>query len=271
MIDVGLDKGYSQLSVDAFITDLPGTQQVRLTHTGDYFHNQDLPPALGASVFIRDEKGHTYSFTDTGDTGTYSYTPDGRRAMVEAGNTYTLHISYQGEEYEAVSTARPAPPVDSILYAYKGEKDVQFEEEEGYYASFFAMDLPGKGDYYWIKSFRNGIFYDKPAYINLSEDGAFTNTGLDGQLFIEPIREGITPWDDPFQLGDEVKVELHAINADTYHFLTILSEQTNSSGLFDPPPANVPTNIKNTDPDSGEAALGWFNVAMVSVSKAKIE
>jgi hypothetical protein len=65
--------------------------------------------------------------------------------------------------------------------------------------SFLGFDIPGDTvDYYWIKSYRNGIFFNKGGDINICADAAF-GAGADGFPFITPIAQGITPFGERFQ------------------------------------------------------------------------
>ncbi|MGZ3931657.1 MAG: DUF4249 family protein, partial [Bacteroidia bacterium] len=127
----------------------------------------------------------------------------------------------------------------------------------------WARDIPGPiEDYYWIKSFKNGVLYNKGSQINTAVDGAYSN-GADGFLFIPPIADGITQRGDLFQLGDVCRVEIHSISKETYDFLNQVQTQTTNSGLFATTPENIRTNI-TTPSGAATKAIGWFNMASVS-------
>jgi hypothetical protein len=59
--------------------------------------------------------------------------------------------------------------------------------------------------------------------------------------------------------GTIIRMEMYKITNDYLTFLDAVGEQTNRSGLFDGPPANIPSNIDN-------GALGYFMVAGVDTS-----
>lgn len=266
VIDVKLDEGASQLAVDAFITNKPGAQKIRLTKTSAYFNNASCPGAIGAVVNVTDNLGHTYNFTDVNNTGDYTWTPSASDTLVRMFAQYTLSITYGGEVFKANSIAFPAPPIDSVRYSTKqeGGPGGSTAGAKGYFASFFANDIAGMTNFYWIKAYKNGIFYNNPVNMNLSQDGAFAGGGSDGFLFILPIREAITPGDKPLSMGDSVSVDIYGITPETFFYLSEVQQQTTNAGLFATPPANVSSNIKNINTASTTKAVGWFNVGLVT-------
>ncbi len=151
--------------------------------------------------------------------------------------------------------------VDSIISEFK-EGGGLAATEPGYDMAFLGFDIPGDTvDYYWIKSYRNGVFFNKGGDINICADAAF-GAGADGFPFITPIAQGITPFGERFNKFDVCRVEIHSINLETYNFLTQVQTQTTNSGLFATSPENVKTNIKNTTNDKTKV-VGWFCMSAV--------
>ena len=267
-IEVELDKGSTQLNVDAFITNIYGKQTVRLTKTNAYFENKKPTGISDASVkLINKNSGKIYDFVHEQD-GNYSWIPMSGDTLAILGNQYALRIVYNGEEYQAESQLNPVPTIDSISYEYRSARG---PSPEGYVASLYAMDIFGRADYYWIKTYRNDSLINKPDYINTAVDAAFPpNGGSDGFLFIPPIREGITPFDRPYNLGDKIKVEICSITPETYEFITESRTQMGNGGLFATPPANVRTNIINlTKPE--RKAVGFFVTSSISSKETQIK
>ena len=279
ILDLELN-GQSQLAIDAWITDEPLPQQVRLTRTTPYFDSLEQRPVAGAQVFLTSDQGEQVQLIEAA-AGTYSWFPRAAgEQLVEVGRTYTLTVRTDGVEYTATSATNAAPPIDSLV--------VRFEEEElgqpaGYYAEFYARDLAGQLDFYWIKAYKNGAFLSKPSEINISADGAFSPGGaIDGSNFISPIRTAINRVPDfvedspdnadvpPLELNDEVRVEIHGITSETYFFFLELRDQTLRDGgvgeLFASPISNVYTNIISSDPD--RPAIGFFGTAGVTSATA---
>ena len=107
---------------------------------------------------------------------------------------------------------------------------------------------------------------------------------MDGLIFIQPIRDGINPFDEdkndeflpPYEPGDSVFVELLSINYDSYTFLNEVAIQTNRPGgfaeLFAQPLANVSSNILIVDESSDATkAIGFFNISAVSALGKRLD
>jgi hypothetical protein len=271
VIPVKLDKGVSQLTVDAFLDDQPGTQKIRLTKTGGYFDNVPNPAATGATVKVTDDLGHNYIFVDNSNSGDYLWIPLPSDTLVRVFSTYTLSVKYAGEEFQATSIAFPTTVIDSVTYKPKKNASGKITSTTAFTASFYAKDIAGMTNFYWIKSYKNGIFYSKPANINLAQDGAFPGGGTDGLTFILPIREAIIPQGDSIARGDSITVKLYSITPQTYFYLNEVVEQTTNSGLFATPPSNVSTNINNVNISSSTKAVGFFNIGQVSIGGVKVK
>jgi hypothetical protein len=265
VIDVTLDEGESQLTVDAWVDILPQEQNIRLTMSGAYFSNQPNAAATGATVTITNlTQNTTFTFADQGN-GDYTY--DGTQEVLgELGDELTVNVAYLGEEFTAKTEVYGAPSFDSLIWKYEEE---ELGQPEGHYIEMFARDLPGKGSAYWIKTFKNGAYIDDPAYINYSVDGVFDlGFDVDEIIFITPIRFSALNYLDtddsdkpPYVIGDQARVEIHGISLHAHQFLLELQEQTTNGGLFATPAYNLTTNISNVNPDSEVVALGFFNVA----------
>ncbi|MBD2754858.1 DUF4249 domain-containing protein [Spirosoma validum] len=268
VIDAKLDTGPIELSVDALLTDQPGSQTIRLTQTAAYFDSSTPPAATSATVTVSDDAGKTYSFSDPDNDGYYVWQPTGKDTLGHIGRTYQLTIAYQGETYRASSKMNRVPAIDSLIFVKR--KLNPLSKNEGYRAEFYARDIAGAADYYRVRFFRNGELQNKPANIITSQDGGFrTSSGVtDGLAFIVPIRRSINP-DSLFALNDNVKVELHSLTLEGFDFWQQLRTQITNGGLFAPPPTNVPTNIINTNA-AGRKATGFFVTSAVRSFSASV-
>jgi hypothetical protein len=256
-IVVNLDAGTPQIAVDAFITDLPGMQTIKLTNTSPYFKNSPSPAITGAVVnIINENTGQVFSFTDVNNTGTYTWSSANKLAILN--NAYSLVIIYNGDTLKSHCQVNPVPLIDSLTYEYKEGITPKLS---GYFASFWGVDIPSRKDYYWIKSFRNDTLINEPKYMNISFDGAVEGWNVDGVEFFDIIRKAITPYDTPFHLNDSVRVQLISVNEETYHFLLQAQYQLTNAGLFAHPPANLPTNIINTNKNRTTKPVGWFVIS----------
>ncbi len=285
VIEIELESGDSQLVVDAWINDLNQDQVIRLRRTSPYFDNTPSPAESGATVTIAEDDGPIYQFIEEGNTGNYVWSPQNGGTFGTIGSIFVLDITLEnGKTYQSFSTKNRTTPIDSIA--------VTFEEEstgipEGYYCEFFARDPQGPGDTYWIKTFKNGEFLNKPQEINIAFDASFTPGAMvDGVTFITPIRSFINRIADsgddavddntiaPWALGDSIRVEIHSLNFEAFSYIEQAQAQLTlgDAGIFAEPPANVPTNIISLDgTEPGDVPVGFFNVASVSARSKLIE
>ncbi|MEM1119113.1 MAG: DUF4249 family protein [Bacteroidota bacterium] len=259
------------VAIDAWINNKPEPQVIRVNGTQQYFDNSVPAGLSGAIVQVIDENQEVYDFLETA-SGEYTWTPEDGETFGRIGLQYGLNIEYDGVTYNAISKMNGVPPVDSITF--------EFEEEEGpfpegYFGEFWARDLAGAGDTYWIKAFKNGQYLGKPSEINIAFDAGFSNGGnIDGLIFIPPIRFGVNAFEDDedgeflpsYVPGDSLYVEIHSITNEAFFFLTEVRVQTDRPGgfaeLFATPLSNVVTNIAPSDQNT--EVVGFFNVSAVS-------
>ena len=261
------------LVVDAWINNNLETQEIYITRSQQYFDNSVPPHVSGAEVYILDLIDNTrYDFVESGRA--YVWEPS-VSPLGEIGHIYQLVINVEGTQLEAYADLSAVPPIDSIKFSYNPEDN--FIDQEYYLGEFLATDLEGEGDTYWIKSFKNGTYLNKPNEINIAFDAGFSEGGLvDNQVFIQPIQNAINPIDEdpdgnflpPFLPGDSVYVEIHSTSIPAFDFLSEMAIQTDRPGgfaeLFATPLANVSTNIVKVDPDADIALGGFFNIAAIS-------
>lgn len=269
VIDAKLDEGPAQLSVDAWITDQPGEQRIRLTQTGPYLNNGPATPATGASVGVVDGKGRTFLFTDPDNDGYYSWKPTSTKdTLGRIGETYSLGIEYKGEQYGSASKMNRVPEVDSLIF--REEKITPLSQEKGFQAEFYAKDIPGAVDCYRVRYFRNGQLQNRPNdLITVFDAGFNASGGTDGLMFIRPIRQSINP-EKFYARNDTVRVEVQSISLEAFFFFIELRGQITNGGLFATPPANVPTNIFNLK-DKRKAATGFFVASAIRSRTARVE
>jgi len=262
VVQVKLDKSEPILTVDAFINNMRSVQKIRLTYADDYFSQVQNYPVTGAIVSIKDvTSGVSYTFTDSNGDGNYLYNVATTDTLGRIGHTYELTVIHQNNVFTATSRMKRSSRVDSLVSKFD-EGGGLGNTKSGYKFAFLGFDVVGDTtDYYWIKSFRNGVFFNKGADINICIDGTY-GTGADGFPFIPPIAEGITPRGELFQKFDVCRAEIHSIDIETYNFLTQVQSQTTNSGLFATSPENIKTNIKNTTSDKVKV-VGWFCMSAV--------
>ena len=270
VVEIELDEAAPILVVDAWINDQSGPQTIRLTNTAPYFESAPTPGIPGATITVSSSSGKIIDFTDVGN-GDYIWTPDPNERIGTVGDEFVLSIDLDGKSYAAYSKLNRVPPIDSI-----GQETIEESSfaEESIRCNFYARDPLGPGDTYWIKTFRNGQFLAQPAELNIAFDAGFSQgSEVDGIIFITPIRETMNPVADPLEngekfpspwnVGDEVRVEIHSLNLDAYYFLDIVQTQllNSQNTIFAEPLTNSPSNVVAED---GDEVLGMFVTSAVS-------
>lgn len=259
VIQIKLDEGNKLLVIDAFINDMRSPQKVRLTLTDSYFSGVNPPTVTGANVVLKDlSNGNIFNFIDIGN-GDYNFNLSSTDTIGFVNHAYQLLVTYNGSIYTSTSTEHRSTTVDSIGIVY--QKQTTFVKE-GYACIMWAKDPSGPiPDYYWVRSYRSGVFFGKGIEMNIAVDGA-RGLGANGLLFTPPISHGITPRGEVFNSLEVVRAEIHSISLETFNFLDQTRSQTTNSGLFATTPENVKTNII-TPNGASTKALGWFNVGAV--------
>jgi hypothetical protein len=241
--------------LDGFITDRPGAQSVKLLRSIGYLDSGNPQPVADASITLTDlTQGIDYAFSYK--DGAYGYDPGGANAIGVVGHVYRLRVDWSGVRYEATDSLKRIPPIDSLNYTYKKDDG---NKKAGYYASFFAVDIPGATDYYWIRAYRNG---QRNGYIfdQVSIDGAYAENTNDGLEFIYPIRQAITADAKPYIIGDTVEVVMRSLSRNSYDFMNTSLAQLVNGGLFATVMANAPANLVNQTPGDKGRIYGWFGM-----------
>lgn len=254
--------------VEASLTNQNAPQRVILTRSQDYFDQSSAPKISGAQVTVSDTLGNQFTFKEKdASSGIYVWEPSTQQPTIgKIGTTFTLNVTWQGEALTAKARMNRVPPIDSILYEFdeaSGRQSSDNSPKEGYDAQFYARDVPGAGDCYRIKFYRNDKLFNEPDNLTLVYDAGFQKGAVtDGLMFIRPIRRSITP--QLYVEKDKIRVEIWSITEDEFNFYSQARLELNNAGLFSRPAANIPTNIKNLNAASKLQGAGWFGVSAVS-------
>ncbi len=270
VIDVNLSPGTEVLVVDAWLNDLERVQVIRLSLSQPYFDNTVPAPVTDAKVVVTRNDSTDFEF-EHNIFGRYIWRPD--TALIgQAGDKLSLKIKYDNTLYTAHTTMSRVPKIDTLNIAFK---DDILLSDDGLYADFYARDFSGKNDTYWIKTYVNGAYLNKAQELNIAYDaGLDRGSGIDGLVFIPPIREGINQLGAdlipiPYNYGDEIRVEIHSIRNEAFEFLESAREQISNgdNSIFSIPLANP---ISNIIANNEANVLGFFSVAAVSSVSKKI-
>jgi hypothetical protein len=277
VIDIQTADAPTQIVVDAWLNNQSVTQTIRLTKSQPFFKSDLAQPISGAMVEVTSNAGNTLVF-DEKSAGTYTWTPNGQTSIGNIGEEFSLKITLDDQILTSTSTLRAAPAIDTIIQEFR---ENELGGPDGIYAQFLARDLPGLGNTYWIKAYKNGLFLNKPEEINLAFDAGFDGgSQIDGIIFIPPIRELINPALDsidvanevsPYAAGDKVRVEIHSISFEAFRFMQSVRDQilNASNTIFASPISNSPGNIISSRPET--KILGVFCVSAVEMKERTIE
>ncbi len=236
-IDLKLNDGDNlKLVVDAWITNEAGPHKVTLSRTTSYFENEAAPRVSGADVRI--EQGNETIILEESEKGEY-LTPV--EFQGEVGKTYQLKIEVEGELYESSATLSRLPKIDSLGYQYS-------VDEASYSVLLYTKELPGIGDFYLFRSYKNG---------SLTAD-TLRNSDFVSDEFVDGSDiPGVEVGYEDLQTGDVAILEMLSISKEAHDFfLAVMLETDYRGGPFDTPPANIPSNISN-------GAFGFFNASAI--------
>ncbi len=264
---ITVDNGFeaSQIVVDAWLTNEHGQQLISVTESQDYFDNR-LPTGISNAQITVTKGLEIFNFIHEAD-GKYVWTPSNEDEIIgNVGDEFTLKIDIDDNILTSTTQLNRVAEIDSISIFFE---DDAFGADDGYFAELYARDLPGKGDTYWVKSYRNDTLLNRPQELNIIYDATFdAGTDIDGTTFIRPLRFAINALDEDglprnLKQGDKVKCEIYSISNDAFRFLQLVQEQTTNgdNSIFALPVANSRGNIRDTN---GDLVLGVFNVAAVS-------
>lgn len=269
---VDLSPAEPTLVVDAFINNQEEAQRITLNFSQNFLDNTPYLPAEGAIVSLTNvQTGTVLRFGESTESGNYVWQPSAQQPTIgNVGEEFTLRIAFEGQVYTATSRLNRTTTVDEIVFF---EETVPFSQDKYWEARINASDLEGLGDSYWIKTYWNDAFLQRPGEINVAYDaGRSEGNPIDGQSFIFPIRIGINPTgeDESYKLNDKVRVEIHSISNQAFDYFTKLQIQTDRPGgfseLFSQPLANLPTNI-SVENNSVIKVLGYFSVSAVETKE----
>ncbi|NND35438.1 MAG: DUF4249 domain-containing protein [Saprospiraceae bacterium] len=277
VIDIQTAEAPKQVVVDAWINNQLSTQTIRITSSQPYFNPDFAEAVTGALVEVSSSTGEKYVFEET-SPGTYQWSPANGEIIGTPGDNFELTASLSDQTLTANSTMFPVPEIDSIAQEFR---ENELGGPDGIYTQFLARDLPGLGNTYWIKTYKNDQYLNKPEEINLAFDAGFDGgSQIDGIIFIPPIRELINPVPDstesandipPYVAGDKVRVEIHSITFEAFRFMESVRDQilNGSNTIFASPISNSKGNI-NSDKTNTEV-LGVFCVSAVESEEKVIE
>ena len=251
------ENGQDQIVIEALVTDQPGRQFVKISRSVDFYQDGQTPRVTNAEVSVSDNEGNSYIYTHAGDTsdryrGVYVIGPS---FVGKAGNTYTLNVSVDGQEYTATDELFAVSGIDSLSFQID-EDEFEDPEDEGrfYEVLFYTTEPQDTKDYYLFRLRRNGVLYnDEDNEVLVTDDRALSEN-IDGVSM-----PGF------FEAGDVATVEAFSLSRKGFEYFNGLNFLLNNDGgMFSQPPVNPQSNISN-------GALGYFQASSLRVASIRIE
>ena len=253
IVELEIPSSDPTIVVEGQITSQLEPWEIRITMSQPYFDQSNISFVSNAEVSIVGTDGSDVNLIHS-DSGHYK-SEFSQQCL--PGETYSLSVMYDGQEYSASEVAPMAFPIDTIASYYLPENNGFIEE--GYYVFIQGKERPVKGDFYLFKAYRNDTLKDDfGSNLDSDEFGSvsFLNEDFDINNIASELSKGKTPRPFPFTVepGDTVRVEQYAIREKYFNYIFDIEAQLGRSGTpFDPPPANPNNNINN-------GGLGYFSV-----------
>jgi len=223
-------------------------QRIRLTTTQGVFSSDAPPPARGAEVRVLNAAGTATSFIESPtEPGLYLAAAP---MQLPVGQTLTLQITWQGDQFIARETMLRAVPIDTLVFT-DGPSIPGLPS--GLRGSITFRDPEEVANFYLWEQWADGVRQVSP------DSGAFSRAVLN-----DDIVNGATIFDfSPYRgvivrSGQVVRIRQYSISAQAFRFYDALSNQTNNNGSpFGVPASSIRGNVANvTRP--GRLALGYF-------------
>ncbi|MGW9686706.1 DUF4249 domain-containing protein [Flagellimonas sp. 2504JD1-5] len=250
VVEVDVPEGPIRLTIEASLDWEKGTsgneQTILLSTSTPFFERQQNSAVNGAIVQVtNNDSGAIFTFQDQND-GRYTTST----FIPVVGNSYTLEILYEGEQYTATETMLPVSEFSAITQSTEdGEDDEALEVNVSF------QDPADIENYYFLRFHsRNDrlpeLFYIKDEFVDGNEVTFYYEKLEDEQ---ENIKE--------FEPGDVVDIQLLGISEDYHNYLRLLVEQFESAGNpFSATPVALVGNCINVDnPDN--TPYGYFRVS----------
>ncbi len=237
-LDYNVDEN-KKVVISSFITTLNEAQFVRVSYTANYLGNDSQEGISNAKVFLKTD---LVSIELTEQSPGYYYLP--LDWEVEYNAVYNLEVKIGDQEYTATQRLRKCPEVENLHAVFIEDEDPDEDEEPGYYTLLFSIkDSPEEGDGYYLLDYNANDTETSFNNANYAEDEYWN-----GQ-YLQDI-----DLETEYNLGDTVVFDFHSVGLDAINFFEDISSEIYRDSPFDPPPANVSTNIEG-------GAIGYFIIA----------
>lgn len=268
------------ITVEGIITDLPGTDTIRIYRSLPLWTKEPRQPIRHCDVWITDDTGNSDTLREV-TIGTYVTDPSAFRGM--PGRTYTLHFNTLESDgwhrYESIPMKmKPVPEIDSVYY----EKEPGLISNVSVDGCRIYLDTHGQQDscryfrWEYVETWEFSLPFDvlnKTCWASASSERIMVeNTSMLGKNSVS--RFPLVKIDEPVEKllrKYSILVKQYSLNEDEYRFWEKLQNSVSQvGGLYDIVPGTVTGNIYSLD-NMYEKVAGYFSVSAVSMKRLFIK
>ncbi|WP_419701213.1 DUF4249 domain-containing protein [Mucilaginibacter sp. NFX135] len=243
VIDVRLDNDSDKLVIEGNITNVSGTQTIKLNTNVAFSNTNTYPSVTGAQVKVNDQYGNVYAFQE-GSPGIYTIP---KMAGI-TGGVYKLSVTTKGKTYEASSKI----PVQVALDNVRAFKDNFSTDENKKKITVYYTDPKGLGNQYNFLLYVNDVQV-KRVFANNDD---FT----DGNKVAFDLAQD----DISIYAGDKVTVEMQSVDKTMYTYWYTLMQQGFKGPIGGVTPSNPPNNIT-------PEVLGYFSAHTIQTKTITVK
>lgn len=249
--DIPEGRTTNTIVVEGLITDAGTDQTVRLTRSTTYNATGPVPTVSGATVTVTPEGGAPVVLPEV-EPGLYRVPAATLPGVI--GRAYALSVQVGSQTYTASDTLRRVAQLEFVRWVFTNDGGRDDEETAGYLPGLRFQEIPGMGDQYKLRFYRNGqVYRDGPGDYFLIDDRF-----IDGNVLDLEGDEDFEAW--IYQRGDSYAVELQSMTRPAFNFYTDIFSSVVSNNPFASPPYNARGNISG-------GAYGFFRcTGITSVS-----
>ena len=270
--------------VDGLITNMPGSDTIKLFTSIPIGKNSKAKPVEGCNVILSDDLGNSYELFETKPG---IYITDQEEFCGTVGRIYTLKIftnstSTNKYSYESFPVEmKPVPQIDSLWYEKVTIEGTEQDRnlKEGCRIYLDTHDPIDKCSYYrwtFTETWEMRIPYDVPNKIcwitEQSDNIMIKNTTVlsENRIAKFPLK-AISYYTDKLKVKYSILAKQYSLNYDEYIYWEKIQKIVENVGsLYDITPASIPGNVYCIE-DPNVKVLGYFSVSAITSRRIFIQ
>jgi hypothetical protein len=277
-----------KLVIDGLLATDDGPQEIIISQSSPS-EDPKLIPVSKCTVFVEDDKGNRFTFSESANKGHYFGKLEGNPIVI--GGRYRLHVkTTDGKEYASnFEELMPCPDVDAVYYELETrqttdrditEKGLQFfidfKGNENY-GRYFRWQLTQTYEYHSTWPLDRWLdwdgYHDLPRtdYSNfvcyktdkLKDIFVLSTAGFSQNTYSHYKLHFVKDQTQELQHKYSLLVRQYSLTESAYNYWENLRKNNQENvNLFGRQPANVKGNIRNVS-DSTDVALGYFGISAI--------